>query len=211
MFYKKAFSLTEVLLTLVIIGVIAAMMIPSVLSDVEKRRNIESWKNLYSEVAQATNLVMLDNSGSLVDVCTSWDDNCLRDKYKKYMNVMKSCDESGNLGVCWHPNDNSSKMLDGEGINWWSSSSGLIQSNGSFVNFNFTSNDCSSTYGTLNTCGFILVDVNGFGKPNVLGKDIFQIWLLKYGVKPRGVDDGYQNSCNSNSSGWSCAAEYMYN
>ncbi len=180
------------------------------IADIDQKKNASAWKNLYSEIAQATARVSLDNSGSMAQVCNSWDDNCLRDKYLKYLNVQKKCDETANSGICWHANDNSSSMLDGEGINWWSSSSGVILTKGSLLNFNYSSQTCESKYGSLNTCGFILVDVNGFAKPNVLGKDIFQVWILENALKPRGsLDDGYGNTCTPNSSGWSCAEEYL--
>ncbi len=203
------FTLSEVLITLVIIGIISAMVIPVIHSYFEEQKNIAAWKRAYSNIAAATQLVTME-SGTMENLCPSWDDNCLMEKYSTKLNFMKKCLEAENLGNCWHNNDNSATMYDGEGINWWTTCSGLILSDGSFVNFNFRDATCSESKGSYETCGYILIDVNGFKKPNSVGKDIFQIYLLKNSIKPRGsLDDADANSCHKNGSGWSCAQEYL--
>ncbi|OGI17401.1 MAG: hypothetical protein A2255_04970 [Candidatus Melainabacteria bacterium RIFOXYA2_FULL_32_9] len=57
-------------------------------------------------------------------------------------------------------------------------------------------------------CARIFVDVNGFKKPNITGKDILVIHLVDQGIKPGGTQgDGY--SCTTTSDGWGCAAAYL--
>ena len=69
---------------------------------------------------------------------------------------------------------------------------------------------------------FIGVDVNGFKRPNRLGKDVFYFVLSKYGLQPYGGPgtagwsaerfnrDYMKNSCNKNSYGNYCTALIMY-
>ena len=86
---------------------------------------------------------------------------------------------------------------------------GAILYNGNLLLFTRNSYNCSITYEQItNICGYIDVDVNGFKGPNVLGKDIFIIYITKYGIKP----DGYKyiwSTCKASESGSTCATEYL--
>lgn len=65
-----------------------------------------------------------------------------------------------------------------------------------------------------NTCGSIIVDVNGFSPPNQSGVDLFQFRISRRGVFPRGLQDEILHPistyCNKSSTytwnGDSCAA-----
>src|SRR5574344_654228 len=48
---KKAFTLAEVLITLGIIGVIAALTIPTLIQKIDDKIYISMWKKKYSEIA----------------------------------------------------------------------------------------------------------------------------------------------------------------
>ena len=50
---KKAFTLAEVLITLTIIGIIAAMVIPSLMADINEKAFDTQRKALYARFSQA--------------------------------------------------------------------------------------------------------------------------------------------------------------
>ena len=64
---RAAFTLAEVLITLGIIGVVAAMTIPTIISKIEDRQNIARWKKSYAVVNAAFNAVKADG----IDVCAT--------------------------------------------------------------------------------------------------------------------------------------------
>ena len=65
---KKAFTLAEVLITLGIIGVVAAMTIPNLIASYQKRQTVVRLKKAYSVMQQAIRLSQEDNGG-----VESWD------------------------------------------------------------------------------------------------------------------------------------------
>jgi prepilin-type N-terminal cleavage/methylation domain-containing protein len=57
---KPAFTLAEVLITLAIIGVVAALTIPTVVRNYQKQETITRLKKAYSALANTTNLAMAE-------------------------------------------------------------------------------------------------------------------------------------------------------
>jgi len=57
-------------------------------------------------------------------------------------------------------------------------------------------------------CAFIMVDVNGTKKPNILGRDIFWFVLKNDGLYPRGCDSG-SIWCNNSNGGDDCACKVI--
>ena len=63
MFLKKiGFTLAEVLITLGIIGVVAAMTIPTLVSKSQQRQHVIAWRKAYSSLAQAVRLMQADEA-----------------------------------------------------------------------------------------------------------------------------------------------------
>ena len=65
------FTLAEVLITLGIIGVVAALTIPVILSKIEDRQNIARWKKAYSVVNNVFNEVRAEG----IELCAAHDRN----------------------------------------------------------------------------------------------------------------------------------------
>ena len=60
-----AFTLAEVLITLGIIGVIAAITIPNLINNIQERQLKEAWKKEYSVLNQLYQKIANDNGGSI--------------------------------------------------------------------------------------------------------------------------------------------------
>ena len=60
---KKGFTLAEVLITLAIIGIVAALTIPSLANGYQKRVLTSQLQKAYAELSQAGAMVMADEMG----------------------------------------------------------------------------------------------------------------------------------------------------
>ena len=103
---RKSFTLAEVLVTLAVIGVIAALTIPGLLKDYQIKQNRVAFKKIYSDLASATKMIMLDNERTMVraffDDDLGWGgSDVMRDKYLNYMSSIKKCDKDEAVGGCW--------------------------------------------------------------------------------------------------------------
>lgn len=193
------FTLAEVLITLAIIGVVAAMTIPNLLKNNQDSELRTGYKKIYSEIAQATEKIVNENGVDLVGLFT--DGSVMRDYFKAYLNFSKECANTQSPGICWHATANY-KSFSGDTPEVWAEIyPGLVLNSGAlllFVNNGGNYINCNASCGGIKRCGFILVDVNGFKKPNVIGRDIFVINIQKDKVTPGGISgDCDDNNCGS--------------
>jgi len=92
---KKAFTLAEVLITLGIIGVVAAVALPALITNINDRANSERQANIAQKITQA--MEQMRAHGELVQY-SSTDEfvNVLQ----KYLKITKRCD-ADHLAECW--------------------------------------------------------------------------------------------------------------
>ena len=202
---KKAFSLTELLVILSIIGVIATIVIPMVVIKIQDGYLRESFKNNYYILGRAVDRVIDDKGGTLVGAFTT--DTDFGNGFLNYMNPIKNCGDT--ITSCWHT-ASGWKYLDGTTAGILPPGTKAILNNGSLIVIDLLSSSCTDiTYGP-EVCGDIIVDVNGFKGPNVVGRDIYDMWILRNGIIPLGgMNDGQY--CNSTSDGFGCAAKVIIN
>ena len=206
--FRKAFTLAEVLITLVIVGVIAAMTIPTVINNTKKQEFVTACKKSYSALAQVTSQLIAEN-GSPVNWVTTVDD--VYNMYKTKLVNIKDCGASAG---CF---EQSYKLLNGESFgDPWNTDSQhrkFILGDGVQVMLGGASWDisptCSATAlgATEGICQSFFVDVNGNKKPNQWGKDLFAFVLTQNGLLPA----GYENvaTCSTSREGYDCAARVL--
>ena len=191
---KGAFSLAEVLITLGIIGVVAALTLPNLIQKYQDRVLTSRFKKGYSQISKAWNMVVaedpykyLNNGGGVTvnkkpagcifpDGTTINSDNRLRDLQAK-MKVQKAC--TGSTVGCWtnswekYAPTNFLIPLVGESNTSysWVTTDGMCFSGG-YTNVQVTKNPTS----------FIAMDTNCNEGPNRLGDDIFQMLLGVDGI-----------------------------
>ena len=102
---KTAFTLAEVLITLGIIGVVAALTLPSVIVNINERRNTEREVNIAQKITQA--MEHMRATGTLVQYNSTED---FINEFKKHIKINKICDKD-HLIQCW-PTD---KVIDKQG------------------------------------------------------------------------------------------------
>ena len=103
---RAAFTLAEVLITLGIIGVVAAITLPALIENVTERKNSERHANIVYKVTQAMDIMKAH--GELSGTYPSTE--AFVDELQKYLKVSKRCD-SNHIADCW-PTE---KVIDGDG------------------------------------------------------------------------------------------------
>lgn len=157
------FTLAEVLITLGIIGIVAAVTIPTLINTYEDIQYKSAYKKAFSVLSQALieangqNITVNVNTGGIIDTT-----NFLA--IMPQFVTIKEC-TSNNNSLCW---DSSGELF---GLDY--SSGYPIASYPSFI-------DKSGMAWTLisGSEGRIAVDINGFKKPNQWGKDRFVFLLV---------------------------------
>jgi prepilin-type N-terminal cleavage/methylation domain-containing protein len=161
---QTGFTLAEVLITLLIIGVVASLVIPSIIQDTQNAEYKTGYKKAFSLASQALLSCMYDNE--LVSR-SNYDDgaanvsnfNCFKSKFS----LQKNCNSSNN-SQCWaqgemfrgnSPGSNVPAFIDNSGMSWSMRTSDLLGCGG--------------------TSSIILVDINGFKSPNKYGRDRFAV------------------------------------
>jgi len=226
---SKGFTLAEILITLTVIGVVAALTIPTLLQNTNQAELKTALKRDFADLSQATLLIKNDAGGTLVNAFRNGagdalDSENFKNAYKGKLNYIKECRGSAaNGGVtgggatpegCWHA-ANTSHFLDGSLVTDAKVEPGLILSNGTLVLFEVFKSDFSLPTGDYKRGAYIFFDVNGFKSPNVFGKDIFTVNVSDDGLIPFGAR-GYTepsdpvNGCVSGAAGYGCTAKYLY-
>ena len=99
LYYTKrfGFTLAEVLISIVIIGVVAAIIIPTLVTKITNKGYVEKLKKNYAIIQDATNMIVAekgDPSQWEWSVYNSGDyaaNESIVESYKKYLNVVDTC------------------------------------------------------------------------------------------------------------------------
>ena len=223
---NKAFTLAEVLITLGIIGVVAALTLPALIQNYQKGQTVAQLKKSYSVVQNALDFIRAEYDGldmlnmpfvhQQFDHPQHFDVSMFADELSKHLNYMERGSHnnySTDVRMCLPDNTTKYyKWASGDRqtswnivTKWWILNDGsclAISSRGGW-----TWND--------NTHILIYIDINGSDKnPNQFGKDTFMFELDKSGkVIPYPGENGTED-CLSNYSGWrarglSCASKII--
>lgn len=200
---RFAFTLAEVLITLGIIGIVAAMTIP-LLNKVFQAQALKS--QIKKSVAIAENafkLAALNNGGSLAGYSSFTTNNFnisddLLDVVKPYLNYSKICYRSQQAtcqpvttGYTTYSGGNYSTTAGGREP---SSNNALIVLNDGSIFYFWTYWASTATCGG-NSCGLLAIDINGVKGPNKAGWDLFE-----FTIRPTGtlIPSGTQNDPSKN-------------
>lgn len=187
---KKAFTLAEVLITLGIIGVVAAFTLQSLFTNIRNKQLETQLKHSYSVISQALEMYQAETGEKLTSENLGL--RQFKTKVFKYLNVVKDCGYGNidtdkaclpNLGSNSENNPKTYKLFDGKsyltGLNYFDDEQ-VVLSDGSlfFVKYN---RDIPKLY--------VSVDVNGHKKnPNRLGQDLFMFQIdTKGNLLPMGA------------------------
>ena len=209
---KKAFTLAEVLITLGIIGVVAAMTLPTIKQKIDARANMTALKKTYSLLQQATTRAISEYENPIYWGMKDNDTESVTQvykNYKPYFNMMRECP---NTPGCWgYP----MKYL--SGTTYWAAH------NASWYQYAFTLPDGVSvlidiypasqiqtnfgiTFVDYDAAVFF-VDINSEKNPNQLGKDVFCFVVTERGLIPAGKDN--PSDCKEHGNGFQCVSRII--
>lgn len=220
--FYSGFTLAEVLITLGIIGIIAAITIPSLINNTDEVATITALKKSYSTLSNAYKLAENDNGTPDNWGFSVANQRPYLEKMVPYLNVSKDCLD-GSKG-CF-PKGVMYKLLYPDGDDSMnaqvyddSTSPKLALADGTSIIGFMSSSSCTDPRGSTpvlsNVCGYLVVDINGYKNPNQHGKDTFYFYLTKYGVFPTGsAQDSYNftDYCEGDYGGSACAAWILSN
>ena len=214
---NKAFTLAEVLITLVIIGVIGALTVPSLIQSTQKQEYVTALKKAYSTLSQATQQIIAEEGSPKGDA--GWADSIehIYELYKKHLNNAKEC--SGDIRECgilenyktlggWYDNNFRGRLSN--------NGKSLILSDGIQLIFSFGNSECSISNNyddsSQNVCSYIFADLNGAKKPNQFGRDVFGFAIKENGFFPLGCDNviSDESACSTKAGhGFGCACKVL--
>ncbi len=175
---NTAFTLAEVLITLAIIGVVAALTIPSVVNNYKKQETVTRLKKTYAALSNTTNLAIADHGPIQVWEVYKYDDTVPNTTMKgsehfaknymtPYLKVSAECN-GANISKCIH----GAKFLNGDNMTFGSSSAyNFILNDGTMISV-LPNDYLAYATGARYVNATIHIDINGLKQPNILGKDI---------------------------------------
>lgn len=199
---KYAYTLAEVLITLGIVGVVAAITIPGLIQNNKAAKLRTQFLKSYSTITQVYKILQNDNENSLN---SEFENASFYKNFAHYLKGSTDCenfyDRKNNSKPCYTPNagHNVYKSLDGTVLG----NNGerllddgtLVLADGTVLYFENNNEGNSAIY--------ISVDLNGIGSgPNVWGQDLFTFQFLD-AVNVRamgdiGTDYSVEQYCDKN-------------
>ena len=226
---KKAFTLAEILINLGIIGVVAAITIPGLMTAYRRIAYPIQLKAIYSKllVAQKT---LNDEYGNPEDwtftnYVTDSDDRYNLEIFKRYATELSaiSTRDRGNYDYFENGLSPSAILLNGQpakNISGWASGAYLFEGhhcrsmqlkNGAVIVMYFAQGTAGAVMWPLikkKMYAAFLIDINGAAKPNIVGRDIFAFGLKggSTSIVPY-MDD--TSDCNKQGAGLSCSRKII--
>ena len=201
------------LITLVIIGIIAALTIPNLMQKYQEQTTVKKVQKFYSTLSNAYNLAIKDNGtpedwGIVPDYVPSAI-KIYEILFKPYFKITKNCG-LGTTGNCL-ANVEYKYLNNTNGINYAASG----------VNYQVALSDGATIFFNRNSDPSLLIgvgyDVNGPKGPNQWGVDYFYFHRPKDRITPLGlISESYNFNtyCKKNTtdsfSGYGCAAWVVY-
>ena len=179
--FKKlcAFTLSELLLSLTIVGIIAVLTVPVIVSNVQKKMFATQVKNFSAQIEQlAKDELLVNRTRDLAN--TDFADSA-KLMTSKHFNILKIC-TNANVN-CWKTHAQGKdkityKHLEGQATFNNPSSNTVILNNGMIVGYSVVKNQSQVKNGWL---GLFMIDLNGNAKPNIAGRDVFYFAIHRKG------------------------------
>ena len=210
---RAAFTLAEVLITIGIIGIVAAMTMPSLIANYRKKQVVAQLKKVYSTISQAYEMSKNENgsSGDWIDTSQSINTENVKKYVQTYwLPYFKSLQECSNRGDCSYTY---AKAPNGDGAlnlkrnNRYT----IILSDGTLIAFvPFSWTEEKGTFWGKDQKFYI--DLNGAKRPNVLGKDVFLFMIYNDKVTsycPTKDESTINSNCSKTGNGHCCSTKIM--
>ena len=204
---KTAFNLAEILITLAIIGIIAALTVPTLLKNYQKAQYVAGLKKSYATISSA----YAQYRATAPTICNDHRDSDCNNKNKAYyegfianLKVKEKCLNYNGYSIYFnetpcsksksqivkplgYPNGKITLPSVAQTITLttlWSHHYALVLEDGSTVGLRFTTTSGHVSWSQRPYPYTIMVDINGVQKPNQFGRDIFFFTLKNDTIVP---------------------------
>ena len=218
------FTMAEVLVTLGLVGVVAAMTLPSVITKIEDQVVVARLKKIYSilTISYQSHIVLEGDPtswalGDVSDYSTSEDYANSAGLARIFENKIQSALVCGSKKGCFA--DGYYKFTNGtewrDSLDEKTHRYKMVTNDGVSVAYHWYAGKCDKQEKNLKICGMVFVDVDGpKSGPATWGKDLFRFMLTKNNVVPDGDvmhagSDFSKSECPKQ--GTQCAAWVIYN
>ena len=199
---KAAFTLAEVLITLGIIGVVAALTMPILLNNVQGQVKAKRIENIRQKLSKVTDKMAVQSG-----LMGYGDATAFVQELQKHMKIAKVCDNN-NLEGCWPTKE---VVLNDEGKTWeiaktktaktlkisdsvkgdWSDTVGIVTADGTAMILSYDKScdfdvdkdglkfNQSGAISSSTNCISGVYDWNGGSKPNKLGQDVLTLGMAR--------------------------------
>ncbi len=208
----KAFTLAETLITLTIIGIIAAVTVPTLIHTYTEAATISKINKTYSTFSNAFDTLVAEYGPPDI-----WDNKTNSGLATMFSKKIKT------RNICYNIKESCFPKLTYKTLSgveredfFWTAQMGQQQDMS--VSFQFKSPNCrgwnayafeatSEKHPYYHACGTIIVDVNGTKKPNKFGVDTFEFTFTERKLLPSGLNtnsyyDNLNNKCNMKSTSY---------
>ena len=188
--FKKGFTLAEVLITLGIIGVVAALTAPALIQSANSAKTGPALSKAVASFENATQLLLQEEGSSSItglmgNNLSTTGSGSFWDKLSKYLKIVRDDRKSYISYTPYHSNSGSYNPVSGSWThNAFYSEDKMIYyiipdyKRSSYAYANIPSNQL---------IGNVYIDINGAAKPNKQAKDIFRFYLYNDGtLRPYG-------------------------
>ena len=199
---KKGFTLAEILITIVVIGVVSAITVPSIMQTTEKQEFVAGLKKANSVLHQGLSAIARENGYPLGDYSFLIEEKDFMDEFAKVTSVAKVLNNEIKLKeYSWLNGESGETAIINPKAIITTDGQEFIYSN-SFGNYGISEEDFAHQLLGIG------VDVNGERKPNRVGYDIFFFYLINgKGIVPTGAKSF--DECNRQNSGVTCTSKVL--
>ena len=209
---KKGFTLAEVLITLGIIGIVAALTIPTLIQNYQKRETLVKFKKSYSLINQALKMAQVENGdmNTWTEPSTLGVDKWGATYIEPYLRIAKKCTR---YDECGYKTQRPFTSVDGSYDTFLVTDQSRVTyelNDGSVIiikAYDETGNP-EQPYGFTRN---VIIDLNGSAEPNVLGKDVFSFNRTEKGLEDycREENDQYIKDNCTVSAGRCCSTKLI--
>ncbi len=188
---RFGFTLSEVLITMSIIGVISALTVPTLVSNYQQKALAVKLRKVVRELVDAADMLMTEEGKTKFSATTGYSD--LDTFVTTRLKTIKTCD-SGSTSSCF-------ASVNYRSISGTSASAAFACSGKSYVLADSAA-ICLSKDDTYKPDVAVVVDVNGQKGPNMAGRDLFMFTLDD--VTGDAAEAGAASTCRSGTTGVGC-------
>ena len=193
--FKKlcAFTLSELLLSLTIVGIIAVLSVSVLIGNVQKKLFATQVKNFVAEIEQlAQDELIAHRTRDLSNTDFGDPEKLLSDKH---FSIVKSCSASTSLKDCWKTTATGKdkviyKLINGTKVNSFTGAvKTIVLGNGALLHYDIEKRFSNRAF------AYFVIDINGNDPPNISGRDAFAFYIDKKGH----IKDPFEVTGQSNS------------